>query len=91
MKNFFIKVNNSEGLHARPASRLVELCHQFKSDIFLSFNHTQANARNITEVLGLGVENGDLIEVSIQGQDEQEVCLQLCSFFKNKITKLKNY
>lgn len=91
MKNFSITVMNQEGLHARPASRLVQLCHSYSSQINISFNHTQANAKNITEVLSLGVEDGDTIEISIEGQDELEVFQQLSAFFKNKITKLKNY
>ncbi|MDZ7838714.1 MAG: HPr family phosphocarrier protein [Actinomycetota bacterium] len=91
MKNFSIKVKNSEGLHARPASRLVELCHRYSSDIYLSFNGIRANAKNITEVLSLGVENGEVIGVSISGEDEQEVNQQLHYFFKNKFSNLRNY
>jgi len=30
-----IKINDVEGLHARPASRLVGLCHRFDSRIMI--------------------------------------------------------
>jgi len=91
MKQFTIKVKNREGLHARPASRLVELCHRFKSDVHISFDGLVANAKNITEVLSLGVEDGDRIEIKIDGRDEERLYRQLVSFFDRRIKKLKNY
>ncbi|MGM0365633.1 MAG: HPr family phosphocarrier protein [Actinomycetota bacterium] len=91
MKQFAIKVKNSEGLHARPASRLVQLCHNYRSDVHISFGRIQANAKNITEVLSLGVEDGDSIEVTINGRDEDKLYQQLVNFFGHSIKKLKNY
>jgi phosphocarrier protein len=71
MKKLEININDPEGLHARPASRLVSLCHSIKSDVTINFGGTSANGRNITEVLALGAEKGDLIRVLISGSDEE--------------------
>jgi phosphocarrier protein len=77
MKKLEININDPEGLHARPASRLVSLCHSIKSDVTLSFGGNSANGKNITEVLALGAEKGDLIRMSISGRDEEEVLAAL--------------
>ena len=70
MKLLKINIQNSEGLHARPASRLVELCHKFDSRIIILIGNTIADAKNITEVLSLGAEKGTQLTVKITGKDE---------------------
>jgi phosphocarrier protein len=72
MEKLEIKIYDPEGLHARPASRLVSLCLSFKSDIIISYGGIEANGKNITEVLALGAEKGDLLRVVISGSDEKE-------------------
>lgn len=65
-----VKLNNIEGLHARPASKLVGLCHRFESIIMISNHVASADGKNITEVLGLGSEMGDTLTIEINGKDE---------------------
>jgi phosphotransferase system HPr (HPr) family protein len=81
MKTFRIKIKNSEGLHARPASGFVSLCHKFISDIKIVYGGIVADGKNITEVLGLGIEKGDYLNVKIRGKDEQEAERALKNFF----------
>jgi phosphotransferase system HPr (HPr) family protein len=50
----------------------VSLCLSFKSDIIISYGGIEANGKNITEVLALGAEKGDLLRVVISGSDEKE-------------------
>jgi len=70
MRSVEIKLNNIEGLHARPASKLVGLCHRFGSVIMISTHETTADGKNITEVLGLGAEMGNTLTIKIDGKDE---------------------
>ena len=70
MKILDIIITDPEGLHARPASRLVGLCHNYDSDITINSNGIKANGKNITEVLALGAEKDDRIEIEISGNDE---------------------
>ncbi len=73
MKTFKVKIQNSEGLHARPASQLVSLCHRFDSNITLTFADMEADGKNITEALGLGAEKDDELIIRAEGKDESEV------------------
>ncbi|RMG66410.1 MAG: HPr family phosphocarrier protein [Calditrichaeota bacterium] len=69
-KKFVIK--NKNGLHARPADKLVKLASQFKSDIQLSKDGMTVNAKSIMGVLTLAAEAGSEIEVIARGVDEAE-------------------
>ncbi|MCD4669333.1 MAG: HPr family phosphocarrier protein [Actinomycetia bacterium] len=83
MKTFKIIIQNSEGLHARPASRLVSLCHRFDSNITLDSGDMEANGKNVTEVLGLGAEKGDRLTIKITGKDELKAKEALKKLFTN--------
>ena len=81
MRSVEIKVNNIEGLHARPASRLVGLCHQFGSSIMISTQEAAADGKNITEVLSLGAEMGNTLTIKIDGEDETRAEKAIKDFF----------
>lgn len=82
MRSVEIKVNNIEGLHARPASRLVGLCHRFGSSITISAQEAAADGKNITEVLSLGAEMGNTLTIKIDGKDEAGAEKAIKDFFK---------
>jgi len=82
MEMLKVKIQNSEGLHARPASRLVSLCHRFDSNITLIFADIKVNGKNITEVLGLGAEKGDELIIKATGKDESEAKEALKKLFR---------
>jgi phosphocarrier protein HPr len=61
-----------DGLHARPASRLVRTAQRFASDIRLRFNGNVANARSIISVMLLCATVGASISVEVEGDDEEK-------------------
>ena len=77
-------LKNKLGLHARPASLFVESAKKFKSNILIKKDNQLANAKSILEVLSLGVEMGDEIEVICEGEDAEQASQAL----KNLIEKL---
>ena len=81
MRSVEIKVNNIEGLHARPASKLVGLCHRFGSSIMISTQEAAADGKNITEVLSLGAEMGNTLTIKIDGKDEARAEKAIKDFF----------
>ena len=58
------------GMHARHAGLLVKQTSQYKSDITLSKGDRSANAKGILALMGLGVKQGDVVTVTIEGEDE---------------------
>ena len=69
-KTFTIK--NKVGLHARPASVLVQTANKFKSDIKIEKDGREVSAKSILGVLSLGAEKGSTIVVTVDGVDEEE-------------------
>jgi phosphocarrier protein len=69
-KEFTIK--NKVGLHARPASILVQTANKFKSDIKIEKDGRIVSAKSILGVLSLGAEKGSTIIVTVDGVDEEE-------------------
>ena len=60
------------GLHARPATQIVNLVNQFESEIMLTFRGITVDMKSIMGVLSLGIAKGSTIVVSIEGFDEKE-------------------
>lgn len=66
------EIRDPEGLHARPASKLVMAAREFQSSISLICGQCSADAKNIMDVMALGANRGAVIIVRIQGADEIE-------------------
>ncbi|MEZ0393992.1 MAG: HPr family phosphocarrier protein [Desulfurococcaceae archaeon] len=64
------RLKNRSGLHARPAAVFVQRCMKFKSEIIIEKGGRRANAKNILQVLALGVDFNDEITVYVDGPDE---------------------
>lgn len=57
------------GLHARPATFLVEVASKFDSEIRVEFNGKSANAKAVASLLKLGVEGGSTLGLVASGPD----------------------
>ena len=76
-------VDSRTGLHARPAARFVQLANRFPEAEITVRNTTRGrgpvSAKSINSVTGLGVEQGDRIQLSAAGTDAQHALDALCS------------
>ncbi|UCF63550.1 MAG: HPr family phosphocarrier protein [bacterium] len=79
-----LKIKNKTGLHARPAALLVKTTGKFKSEIFISKDGYKVNGKSIMGVMTLAAESGSLIEVFIDGPDEDEAMTALEDLIENK-------
>ncbi|MGQ4891305.1 MAG: HPr family phosphocarrier protein [Candidatus Njordarchaeia archaeon] len=79
-----LKILNSVGLHARPATLFVKTCKKFKSNISICKNGECRNAKKILQVLDLDVVYGDEIELIIDGEDAEEAMKTLTELINNK-------
>ena len=78
-----ITITHDEGLHARPASLFVQRAKRFTSDIRVKFGETVANAKCILSILTLGVNQGGVITIYAQGEDEDQAIAGLIELVKN--------
>jgi phosphocarrier protein len=61
------------GIHARPATILVNTANKFSSDVNLEYNGKSVNLKSIMGIMSLGVAKGAEVKVSASGADENEV------------------
>lgn len=77
-----VSITDKTGLHARPATALVNLAKTFESDIRVRYGNQTANAKSLVSLLKLGVAGGETIRVMAQGVDAEQALDNL----KNAIT-----
>ena len=80
MRTFMYTIKSPVGLHARHAGLLVKETGRFQSEVSVSLGEKTANGKGILSLMGLGVKQGDVIAVSVEGPDEDEAALQLKAF-----------
>ena len=66
-----VRIGAAHGLHARPAARIAALLKGFSADVSLTLGDRSANARSTVALLGLGVHQGDEVQLISRGADAQ--------------------
>ncbi|MBF2002865.1 MAG: phosphoenolpyruvate--protein phosphotransferase, partial [Synechococcales cyanobacterium M58_A2018_015] len=64
-----VKLAAGAGLHARPATVLVNLAKEFQAEIRVRYGNQIANAKSLISLLKLGVEGGQTIRLMAEGDD----------------------
>ena len=67
-----ITIQNSVGLHARPATYFIQEANKYKSTISIKRDKRKVNAKSLLGVLSLGIVQGMTIEIEAEGADEKE-------------------
>lgn len=65
-------LENKEGLHARPAVKLVDTANRFKCDIIIKADGREVNAKSMMSVLTLGAARGTALNFVTSGDDAGE-------------------
>jgi len=63
---------NQEGVHARPAARIVRLASQFDSEIEIAKDGLGVNGKSIMGVMMLAAEYGSSITIRANGPDAEQ-------------------
>ena len=72
-----VAVQNSVGLHARPATFFIQRANEFKSSIWVEKDERRVNAKSLLGVLSLGIVGGTNIRIIADGSDEEEAVASL--------------
>jgi len=79
-----IQVINALGIHARPASKIVQTANRFKCKIELIREGANADAKSILHVIMLGASFGSTILVRVSGENEKEALDAIAQLFAGK-------
>lgn len=77
-------ISNKVGLHARPASLLVQTAVRFQSRIQVHCKQKVANAKSFVSILKLEAEQGDTIFVQAEGDDAAQAIETLTGLVQRK-------
>ena len=71
------------GLHARPATFLIQKANEFKCSIWIEKDERRVNAKSLLGVLSLGVAKDTTINIIADGPDEVEAVDTLCALINS--------
>nr|WP_108870912.1 HPr family phosphocarrier protein [Tessaracoccus timonensis] len=64
-------IRAANGLHARPAAVFVEAVEATGVDVTITFDGEEADASSLLEVMTLGAEHGDEVQLSAEDGNEE--------------------
>ena len=67
-----ITIQNSVGLHARPATFFLQKANSYKSSVWVEKDDRRVNAKSLLGVLSLGIVKGMTVTIIADGSDENE-------------------
>lgn len=85
MVQFTFMVNDPMGLHARPAGALVKEAAKCSSTVKIRKGEKTGDAKRIFNVMSLSVKANEEVEITVEGEKEQEEAAALEAFVKENI------
>jgi phosphocarrier protein len=79
-----VTIENETGLHARPASLLVEEAERYQAQVQVVKDGQEVNAKSIMGVMSLGAEAGAEITIQADGTDAEEAVKSLVKLVRNQ-------
>lgn len=77
-------ITHETGLHARPATMVVNKAGKYQSDVQLEYKGKSVNLKSIMGVMSLGVAKGAEVTISAEGKDEEEAVQGLEELIKQE-------
>lgn len=89
MQTLAVRIEDPSGLHARPAADLVSLALSFECSIVLGAAHGSCSCKDMFQVLGLDVCQGDEVTITCSGTDEAEAAEALMRLFRSAVRRIE--
>ena len=83
MKEKNVKIVNKLGLHARPASLIVQTAMAFSSNIYIIKDEIKVDAKSIMGILMLAAACGTELTLRTEGGDEEQALEKMVEIFNN--------
>lgn len=82
MREKEIEIGLEAGLEARPVALLVQVASQFDSEIYIESGSKRVNAKSIMGMMSLGLDTGEMVRVTADGEDETKAIDGIERFLK---------
>ncbi|MDA1905055.1 phosphocarrier protein HPr [Bacillus cereus] len=84
MEEKTFKIIEKLGIHARPATKLVNAVGQYGAEITLQYNEKSINLKSIMGVMSLGIPSGAEVTIVAEGNDAKEALEALEELMKSE-------
>ncbi len=81
MKQFQYTIKDEIGIHARPAGMLAKTAKGFASEILIEKDGKSVNATKLMMLMSMGIKCGDMVTVTVTGEDEDAAMTAMQAFF----------
>lgn len=77
-------ITSDAGVHARPATVLVQAVANVQSDVNIAYNGKSVNLKSIMGVMSLGVPKGGEVTITAEGSDADEVIAKVTELMQKE-------
>lgn len=82
MVSFDYTIKDPMGFHARPVGIMVKAASTYKATkVTVNHNDKQADGKRMFAILGLQINQGDTINITVEGENEQELAETIRTIF----------
>ena len=85
MKEFQYTVKDACGIHTRPAGLLVKTVNRFDGSATLEKDGKSCDLRKLMALMGMGVKQGDTVNVKVEGDDEAAAAEAIQKFLTENV------
>jgi phosphocarrier protein len=75
-------IQNARGIHVRPACVIYKAVENFTGQITLGVARQEISLTSIMDLICLGLGKGDMVRISVEGNDETGECSKLVELFE---------
>ena len=79
-----VRIENKNGLHARPAAEIVKAASKFRSEVTICRDDMEVNGKSIMGVMMLAAEYGTTLMVRANGEDAQQAVEALAALVASR-------
>lgn len=82
MRTLSYTIKDEQGIHARPAGELVKAAKAYSCGIKIGKDGNMVDAKKIFGIMGLGAKQGDVVEFTFDGEDEDKAYEEVAQFME---------
>lgn len=79
-----VKITDTTGIHARPATIIVNKAGNFSSEVTIEYKDKAVNLKSILGVMSLGIPTDSEITIKAEGADEQKAIDEIYEVIKKE-------
>ena len=80
-----VEIKLQNGLEARPVAVLVQVASKYDSTVYLETNGKKVNAKSIMGMMSLGLDNGEMVTVTADCEDELNAVADIEKFLAGEV------